>query len=153
MGQGKRMRRGSRHRVDLHDVMVTLFYSDASEEEIMAMSPRERHQAQQEGRRMREAPGYRSWGDESMVLYGVWGQDRSGKSWFGFLESIGRRDLGRNITVDDGFHCGRCGAAHDRPYCIPGEPKWMCKACAERSGKPAQAGRWKPRRGALEGGF
>ena len=148
MGQGKRQRRGSRHRVDLRDVMMTLFYSDLSQEEIMAMSPRERRAAQQEGRRMREDPSYRDWSAEEMAAYRNWGQKvREYGPWFGYLESIGRRDLGRDITVENGFYCGRCHQPCDTPYCIANERLWLCRGCAERSGKPIQAGHFRPRRG------
>ena len=150
MAQGrKRLRRGARNnRVDMQGVMMAMFYSDASSEEIMAMTPRERRAAQQEGWRAREAPGYRDWSAEEMATYRNWGQKvREYGPWFAYLESIGRRDLGRDITADAGFHCGGCHEPCEVPYCIPGEPKWLCKGCAERSGKPMQAGHFRPRRG------
>jgi len=149
MGQGKRKVRGSRQRVDMRDVMMTLFYSDASEEEILAMSPRERREAQAEGRRQRESPNYRSWSAESSAAWRAWQNSKAPDkiwNWFDHLTAIGRRDLGRNINREDGFTCGKCGQFCEVPYCIPNERLWLCKVCT--AGRPAQAGHFRPRRGA-----
>jgi hypothetical protein len=149
MGQGKRKRRGSRQRVDLRDVMMTLFLSDASQEEIMGMTPRERRAAQQEGRRVREAPGYRSWSAESMGMWRAWQDSKAPDKiwdWKRHLEAQGRLDLYRDISREDGFVCGKCGEFTAVPYCLPDERLWLCKACT--AGRPAQAGHFRPRRGA-----
>ena len=148
MAQGrKRLRRGSRHKVDWRDVMLTLLYSDASQEEIMAMSSRERRAAQQEGRRLREAPGYRRWSSEMLAVWRAW-QDSNAPDkiwdWRRHLEALGRLDLWRDISREDGFVCGKCGQFCEVPYCT-NERLWLCKACT--AGKPAQPGHFRPRRG------
>jgi hypothetical protein len=139
---------------DWRDIMTTMFYSDASDDEIMRMTPKQRREAQEEGRRAREAPGYRSWNAESMAAYAEWekpwrwGAGVPTMSWHAYLTSINRLDLSRDITAaENGFHCGRCHQPCDTPYCIPGELKWICGSCAERSGKPIQAGHFRVRRG------
>ena len=151
--RGKLTPKVPRRKRDLRDLMMTMFLSDLSQEEIMAMTPKERHQAQVEGKRLRSSPGYRSWNGESSAVYSEWekpwrwGPGASSMSWLEYLDSINRRDLARDITVENGFHCGRCHQPCDVPYCIPGEPKWLCKGCAEKSGKPVQPGHFRPRRG------
>jgi hypothetical protein len=136
------------------DIMWTLFYSNASEEEVLAMTPKQRHQAQIEGMRLRSSPGYRSWNAESMAAYQEWakpwrwGPGAPAMSWHAYLTSINRLDLFRDVTATaNGFHCGRCHEPCEVPHCIPGEVRWLCKGCAEISGKPVQAGHFRPRRG------
>lgn len=152
MGQGKRMRRGARQKVDWDSVMLTLFYSNLSQEEILAMTPKQRRQAQEAGKAMRSSPGYRSWSAESVKEWRAW-QDSAGPNkiwdWRLHLQAAGRLDLYRDINRADGltFFCGKCLAACDTPYAVAAEPRWLCRACA---GPGAQPGRFRAAGGSLE---
>jgi hypothetical protein len=145
VSQGRRMRRGARHRVDWGDVLRTALVCDLSQEEIVKMSPAERRVAREAEERRRAAPGYRRWSDESSAIARTWDQLVRGVpgarfvDWFTYLESVGRLDLGEHISKEDGYYCGRCHRDHPQPFYIPGERLWLCRECAYAAGE-AQSG-------------
>lgn len=97
--RGKLSHRVPRKARDWHDVLVTIITTDFTHDEVMAMTPRQRKEAQQDAARARQAPGYRNWGKEMLAEWNAWRDSKAPDKiwdWRQHLESIGRLDLYRD---------------------------------------------------------